>query len=281
MNKVVKRKDLIRYLYFFVGLLSFSFAFTFFLLPHNLVFGGVSGLSILFKELCGFNTSLFVLVVDILLLIVSFIFLGKKKTMGTILGSLLLPVFLAIMGMISDSVGYVNEDLFICAIFGGVFAGIGLGLVYKAGFTTGGTDIIIQIIHKYIKLSMGKAMLFTDGMIVASSFFVFGFTRLMYAVMVLYIMTVMTDRMIFGVSKSKAFYIVTDKTQVVKKYIIDTLGHSVTVFDATGGYSKETQKVVFCVIPTREYYKLKEGINKIDDESFFIVTDAYEVYGGK
>lgn len=281
MNKEVNKKELMRYVYFFSGLTLFSFAFTFFLLPQNLVFGGVSGLSILFNDLFGFNTSLFVLCVDIVLLIFSFIFLGKKKTVGSILGSLLLPLFLAIMGLISDATGYANNDLFICALFGGVFVGIGLGLVFKAGFTTGGTDIVNQIIHKYAKLSMGKSMFILDGIIVTSSIFVFGFTKFLYALMVLYIMTVMTDRVILGVSKSKAFYIVTENTTEVKKYIINTLGHSVTLFDATGGFSKETQKVVFCVIPTREYFKLKEGINKIDEEAFFIATDAYEVYGGK
>ena len=277
----MNKKLIINIFYFLLGLIIFSGAFTFFLLPHNLVFGGVSGLSIIFKKICGFDTSLFVLVVSLFLLLVSFITLGKKKTLGSILGSLLLPLFLAIMSYISSVIDYSNKDLLICAIFGGVFAGIGLGLVYKAGFTTGGTDIINQMFHKYLKISLGKAMLVTDGIIVASSIFVFGFTRFMYAVMVLYIITVMTDRVILGVSKSKAFYVVTDKTLEVKNYIIKTLGHGVTIFDASGGYSKENQKVIMCVIPTREYFRLKEGINKIDEESFFIVTDAYEVYGGK
>lgn len=281
MNKIISKKKIINLFYFLLGLFIFSGSFTFFLLPHNLVFGGVSGLSIIFKDLFNFDTSLFVLVVSLLLLIISFITLGKKKTMGSVLGSLLLPLFLAIMNYISSIISYTNSDLFICSIFGGVFAGIGLGLVYKAGFTTGGTDIINQIIHKYLRISLGKAMLITDGIIVTSSIFVFGFTRFMYAVMVLYIITVMTDRVILGVGKSKAFYIVTEKTQEVKKFIIDSLGHSVTIFDAAGGYSKETQKVIFCVIPTREYFRLKDGINKIDDDAFFIVTDAYEVYGGK
>lgn len=281
MSSFFKNNNLIRFLYFFAGLFSFSFAFTFFLSPHNLVFGGVSGLSILFQNLFNWNTSLFVLIVDIVLLIISFFVLGKQKTSGSILGSILLPLFMALMGMISDITKYANEDLFICSIFGGVFAGIGLGLVFKAGFTTGGTDIINQIIHKYIKISMGKSMLILDGLIVTSGFFAFGFTKFMYAIMVLYIMTVMTDRVILGVGKAKAFYIVTDKTTAVKKYIIDNLGHSVTIFDASGGYSKENEKVIMCVIPTREYYKLKEGINKIDNEAFFIVSDAYEVSGGK
>lgn len=280
-NNKLKKKDYIRLLYFFGGLTIFSLSFTFFLLPNNLVFGGVSGLSIIFKELFNFNTSLFVLIVSVLLLILSYFVLGKEKTTGSVMGSLLLPLFLEIMRVISDLIKYENNDLLICAIFGGVFAGLGLGLVYKAGFTTGGTDIINQIIHKIFKLSIGKAMFITDGLIVTSSIFVFGFTRSLYAIMVLYIITVMTDRVILGVSKSKAFYIVTDKTEEVKSFIIKELGHSVTMFDAIGGFKGKDKKVIFCVIPTREYFKLKEGINKIDSESFFVVTDSYEVVGGE
>ena len=280
-NNKLKKKDYIRLLYFFGGLTIFSLSFTFFLLPNNLVFGGVSGLSIIFKELFNFNTSLFVLIVSVLLLILSYFVLGKEKTTGSVMGSLLLPLFLEIMRVISDLIKYENNDLLICAIFGGVFAGLGLGLVYKAGFTTGGTDIINQIIHKIFKLSIGKAMFITDGLIVTSSIFVFGFTRSLYAIMVLYIITVMTDRVILGVSKSKAFYKVTDKTEEVKSFIIKELGHSITMFDAIGGFKGKDKKVIFCVIPTREYFKLKEGINKIDSESFFVVTDSYEVVGGE
>lgn len=276
----VNKKSLTRIIYFILGLFSFSFGFTFFLLPNNLVFGGVSGLSIIFKELFNFDTSLFVLIVSVALLGLSFIFLGKEKTFGSVLGSLLLPVFLELTNILSKYVVLEEIELILSAIFGGLLAGVGLGLVYKAGFTTGGTDIINQIMHKYLKISLGKSMLIVDILIVSSSIFVFGLNNFAYALVVLYIMTNMTDRVILGVGKKKAFYIVTDKTIEVKKYIIDTLGHSVTVLDAVGGYSKDNQKLIFCVIPTREYYVLKEGINKIDQEAFFVVCDAYEVFGG-
>ena len=276
----VNKKSLTRIIYFILGLFSFSFGFTFFLLPNNLVFGGVSGLSIIFKELFNFDTSLFVLIVSVALLGLSFIFLGKEKTFGSVLGSLLLPVFLELTNILSKYVVLEEIELILSAIFGGLLAGVGLGLVYKAGFTTGGTDIINQIMHKYLKISLGKSMLIVDMLIVSSSIFVFGLNNFAYALVVLYIMTNMTDRVILGVGKKKAFYIVTDKTIEVKKYIIDTLGHSVTVLDAVGGYSKDNQKLIFCVIPTREYYVLKEGINKIDQEAFFVVCDAYEVFGG-
>ena len=281
MSSYFSKKNLIRMLYFIIGIFLFSFAFNFFLLPNNLVFGGVSGLSIIFNKLFDINASLFVLIVNMSLLLISFPVLGIKKTMATVCGSILLPIILELTSLLTPYITFDEMELFMSVLIGGVISGTGLGLVYRSGYTTGGTDIIYQILHKYIKVSMGKAMLVTDGLIVASSIFVFGLTKLLYAIVVLYIMTVMTDRVILGVGKSKAFYIVTDKTQEVKQFIIDKLGHGVTMLDAAGGYSKENQKVIFCVIPTRDYYYLKEGISKIDADSFFVVTDAYEVSGGE
>ena len=275
------KKIVSRYLYFFLGLFSFSVSFTFFLSPNNLVFGGVSGLSLVFKELFGINTSLFVLLCSIGVLIISFPLLGKEKTYGSILGSLLLPLFLELTELISYYIAFETNDLLLSSIFGGVLGGIGFGLVYKAGFTTGGTDIIKQILNKYLKISLGKAMFIVESIIVVSGIFVFGITKALYALIVLFIMTEITDRVILGVSRSKAFYIVTSETEKVKKFIINSLGHSVTIFDAIGGFSKENEKVLFCVIPTREYYILKEGINNIDKDAFFVVCDAYEVHGGE
>ena len=280
MSSFFNKKNMLRLFYFVSGLLLFSVSFTFFLSPNNLVFGGVSGIAIIFKELFNFNTSLFIFIVSMFLLLISFLVLGKEKTVGSILGSMLLPVFLEITELFRNYIVLEKIDLLLAAIFGGFLAGVGLGLVYKAGFTTGGTDIVNQIMHKYLKISLGHAMLIVDFLIVFSSIFVFGLTMFIYTLVVLYIMTTMTDRVILGVGNSKAFYIVTEHTQEVKKFIINKLGHGVTVFDAVGGFSKENQKVVFCVIPTREYYIMKEGINKIDKEAFFVVCDAYEVIGG-
>ena len=243
MSSYFSKKNLIRMLYFILGIFLFSFAFNFFLLPNNLVFGGVSGLSIIFNKLFDINASLFVLIVNMSLLLISFPVLGIKKTMATVCGSILLPIILELTSLLTPYITFDEMELFMSVLIGGVISGTGLGLVYRSGYTTGGTDIIYQILHKYIKVSMGKAMLVTDGLIVASSIFVFGLTKLLYAIVVLYIMTVMTDRVILGVGKSKAFYIVTDKTQEVKQFIIDKLGHGVTMLDAAGGYSKENSLI--------------------------------------
>ena len=275
---VFSRSSISRFIYFILGMLLFSFSFNYFLLPNDLVFGGVSGLSIIFKNIL--DPSIFVFVVSSILLIISYIFLGKEKTFGSAVGSLLLPVFLKIMSFVTDNIDKVDE-VFLAVIFGGLLAGVGIGFVYKAGFTMGGTDIVNQIIHKYFKISLGKCMLISDGSIVLCSFFSFGLIKFMYAVVVLYIISTMTDKVLLGISNSKAFYIVTSQVNEVKNYVMVKLGHGITIFDAVGGFSKEDQKVLFCVIPTRDYFKLKEGIHDIDKDAFFVVTDAYEVFGGE
>ena len=273
--------NIMRYVQFIFGMFLFSFAFQFFLAPNNLVFGGVTGLSIVFENLFSWDPSLFVLIVSIFLLIVSLIFLGKDKTAGSVLGSLLLPLFLKGTELLALYIDVLETEVLLATIFGGVLAGLGMGFVYKSGFTTGGTDIINQILHKYLKISLGNAMFFSDGLIVLLNVFMFGISNFMYSTVVLYVMTLLIDKVVLGISSSKAFYIVTNRVDEVRNYILLNLGHGVTIFDAIGGFSKEDQKVLFCVIPTNQYFKLKEGIHKIDKSSFFVVTDAYEVFGGE
>ena len=161
-----------------------------------------------------------------------------------------------------------------------IVRGIGYGLTFKMGFTTGGTDILNQIVAKYFHTSIGTAMIIVDGSIVVAGGFKYGPTKMFYALVVLYLLSLLTDRIMLGISKSKAFYIITDEEEKVKDYIMSELGHGVTIIPVKGGYTKERQKMLMCVIPTREYYRLKEGISNIDKESFFVITDAYEVKGG-
>ncbi len=282
-KKSKKKKEMslfLRILYLLIGLFLFSLSFNVFMVPNSFVAGGVSGVAIIANYLFGWDNSLFIMICSIILLFISFIFLGKEKTMGSVLGSLLLPVFVNLTSYISVYL-QVEESLLLSAIFAGVLAGTGYGLVFKAGFTTGGTDIINQIISKYLKKPLGTAMLMSDGLIVLSGVFVFGISKLMYGIIILYIISILTDKVVLGISDSKAFYIVTDKDQEIKDYIINELGHGVTVFQAKGAYTKEKQDVLFCVIPTKEYFALKEGIRLIDKDAFFVVNDSYQVVGGE
>ncbi len=279
--RIRKKSKVGRYLTFVLGCLIMAISFNLFLSPNDLVPGGVGGASIILNDLFGIDTSLFILIANILLLILSYFLLGKEKTKASILGSILFPLFIELTSDINLCLRIDNSQVLLSALFAGVIYGFGAGINYKSGFTTGGTDILNQIISKYFKIGMGKSILIIDGTIVLLSGFVFGLNNLMYSMIILYLISYMSDKVILGISSSKAFYIVTDEDTKIKEYIIKYLNHGVTEFNAKGGILKEKKHVLLCVLPTKEYYVLKEGINAIDPEAFFVVTDAYEVFGGE
>ena len=279
LKKIYSKGRIKRYTMFVIGVFIVAAAYNLFFIPSEVVYG-VGGIGIILKKLFGIDPSLTIMIGSILLLFLSFILLGKEKTTNSIVGSLLYPIFVKLTENIGTFVNLGDADPLIIVLFGAVINGFGLGIIFKTGFTTGGTDILNQIVSKYGKTSMGNAMLATDGLIVASGVFVFGWTKVMYSIISLYIVSIMTDKVILGISESKAFYIITDHETAVKKFILNHLSHGVTVLDARGGFTGNNQKVIMCIIPTKEYFIAKEGIHEIDPNAFFVVTDAYEVSGG-
>ncbi len=273
----IKIKELIE---FIIGCLLVALSFNLFMSPNNLVAGGVSGFSLILKHFFGINPSLIISVSNILLIILSFLILGKEKTKMTILGSILFPIFVSLTEHLSTYISFKESELILIAIFGGSLQGLGAGLIFRAGYSTGGTDILNMIVSKIFKISLGNSMFFTDGLIILIGAFVFGFNHLMYSLIILYLISTITDKVVLGISDSKAFYIITDNEKEVKNFVINELHHGVTEFKATGGYNSENQTVLMSVVPTREYYKLKEGIHNIDKNAFFVVMDSYEVKGG-
>lgn len=281
IEQVERKTRFTRYFNFIVGCILVSIAYNLFLASNNIVAGGIGGVAIILNEILGINNSIVILFFDVILLILSYILLGKEKTKATILGSLLFPILVELTSSVNVWIGLDASQLLLSSVFGGVLYGFGLGMIFKAGFTTGGTDILNQIVSKYGKMGMGKSMIICDGSIVLLSGLVFGPTCVMYSIIVLYIISIISDRVILGVSDSKAFYIITDQEDAIKEYILKVLNHGVTVFNAKGGYKKETQTVLMCVLPTKDYYRLKAGITEIDHDAFVVVTDAYEVFGGE
>ena len=284
--KKIQNKNLFsRYLNLIIGCALIAFSFDLFFAPNSIVYGGVSGLSIVINKVTGFDRSTFVLVVSLLLLVVSFITLGWEKTKGSIAGSIIFPIMLKLMDPIASSIDLNTDNMLLIIVFGALISGAGSGINFKSGFSCGGTDILNQIVSKYGKVSIGKAMLMTDGLIVlGAGFFLnksfYAFENVMYAIIVLYLISLMADKVILGISQCKAFYIVTDHESKIKRFIIDHLSSGVTVLDGRGGYTGNNQKVIMCIIPTKDYFLAKEGILSIDPNAFFLVTDSYEVSGG-
>ena len=279
--KLIYKKDrLVRWAFFLLGLLLISIAYNVFILPNNIVYG-MGGVGVILYRTKGIDPSLVIMTGSVILLIVSYFTLGWEKTKNSIIGSLLYPVFVKLTGPLSGYLDFGATEAIVTVICGSVINGFGLGLVFKSGFTTGGTDILNQIVSKYAKVSIGKAMLFTDGIIVAIALSIFGFQKFIYSIINMYLIGIMTDKVILGISESKCFYIITEQEEEIKQFILKNLSHGVTVLEARGGYTGNKQKVIMCIIPTKEYFKAKEGIHAIDKHAFFLATDAYEVSGVK
>ncbi len=280
VKSIYKQDKLVRYSQFVLGVFLAALSFNIFILPNQVVYG-VGGIAVILNKLFSFDPSLVIFIGSVLLLILSFILLGFEKTRNTIVGSLLYPLFVKLTANMGQYVDLGTQDTLVVVIFGAVISGFGLGLVFKAGFTTGGTDVLNHIFSKYFNVSIGRSMIFTDGAIILLGVFAFGWLRLMYSIVSLYIISLMTDKVMLGISQSKAFYIITEHETAIKKYIMDNLSHGITVLEGRGGYTGDNKKVIMCVIPTSQYFMAKEGIHKIDKDAFFMVTDAYEVYGGE
>jgi uncharacterized membrane-anchored protein YitT (DUF2179 family) len=279
VKSVYKKGRFKRYTQFIFGVFLVATAFNLLVLPLKITYG-VSGIAVILNNEFGYDPSIIIMIGGAVLLTMSYFLLGKEKTAYSVIGSFLYPLFVKLTASLPEYISISFEDPLLFVIFGSVISGFGLGLIFKSGFTTGGTDILNQIVAKYFKMSIGNAMYFTDGLIILSGLFFFNWVNVMYSLLSLYIISVMSDKVILGISQSKVFYIITDHETAVKKFIIEHLSHGVTVLEASGGFTGNRQKVIMCTIPTKEYFLAKEGIHSIDPEAFFVVADAYEVYGG-
>ena len=280
VKKIYKKDRLIRFANFLLGITLAALAFNIFLRPNELV-SGLSGLSIITEKVFNFTPYLFILIVNIFLIILSFILLGFEKTKNSAIGAILYPIMVALTSPIVEYINLGTTETIVLTVCGAVLLGFGIGLVFKSGFTTGGTDIIDQILHKYLKISMGTAVLIVNGIICVLTLYILGFTSFIYSIIAIYIISLITDKVLLGISSSKSIYIITEKEEEIKNFILKNLSHGVTILEGKGAYTGHNQDVIMCIVPTREYFILKEGVRELDNKAFVIVTDAYEVLGGK
>ena len=278
--KISYKKNWKRYIQFFLGCFIVALSYNLFIASNDLVPGGVGGIAVIINNLFGVDNAIVILVLNMFLITLSFILLGIEKTKSTLLGSILFPIFIKLTEHANVWIQFDTSKILLMALVGGITFGVGAGLIFKGGFTTGGTDIINQIISKYGKISMGKSMLLSDGLIVISSGAFFGITSMLYSILILYMISIMADRIVLGISSYKMFYIITNKEKEIKEFIIEGKKQGATIFKAHGGYQNHYEKVIMTVLPTKEVYELKEGIESIDKNAFFIITDSYQVFGG-
>lgn len=280
-KRVMKKNKALRLVLLFVSIILSAVIYNIFLLPLSLVTGGSSGIATITYYLFDIDPAIMILLISIATALIGLMYLGYKKTIGSIIASILYPIMVQLTLPLSHLLNPSEVDILLMVIFAGVLSGVANGLMYRTGYNMGGFSTISQILYEHKKISVAKSTLVLNVIVVLLGSFFFGATNALYAIILLYITSLVMDRVLLGISNNKAFYIITDKDAEVKEYIIKTLGHDTTTFEVKGGFLEKNRKVMLTVIPSREYYKVTEGIKAIDRDAFFLVTDSYQVEGGK
>lgn len=250
--------------------------------PAGLVTGGFTGLAIIIKSVTGKFMEdgvplwLTNLLLNVPVFILGFIRLGKKFIGRTLFGTIMLSVWLYII----PSVNLAAEDYLLAALYGGIFAGIGIGLVLRARATTGGTDLVAALIQNRMRhYSIVQVMQVIDGLVVLAGLYVFGIRPALYAIVAVYVITKVSDGLLEGFKYSKAAYIITGYYDEIARNLMQELNRGVTGLSAKGMYTGTEKCVLYCVVSRKEIVVLKEIVKRIDPDAFVIVSDVREVLG--
>lgn len=265
------------------GVTIMTLGFYYFLLPENLVIGGTMGLAVLFKD--QINPSIFLYIVNTALLIVGLVILGKDFFLKTVFGTLASPTILFILELIgSDEAWIMNQitdsKLLIAAVSGSILVGVGLGVVFRFGGTTGGMDVVQSIIHKKLHIPYQFIFFFTDGLVVLLSLIFFKNIELfIYAVASVFLISIIVDNVSIKGRAGQTIFVITKKPELIKQAIYDTIDRGCTLIDAEGGFSGIKSKMVICTMRNREVNKMRSVIERIDSEAFTFMTDTKEAVG--
>ncbi len=283
-EKVIQKSNqtlLSRYIIMLIALFVSALLYNLLLQPTKIVTGGVNGLAVINKYLNGINPSITIFVVSLIMLVLSYIYLGKKRTLGTLIATFAYPILVELTSYLTKYIYIDLTDLLVISIFIGVIGGLANGMIYKTGFSNGGLPIISQILFEEYGIPIGKTNFIINVIIILIGSYFFGTNMIMYAIIILYINSLIVDKIILGSSKSKAIYIFTSKEQTIKDFLFNDMKHSATIFNVKGGFLNQKRQMILTVIPTSEYFEITESIKLLDPQVFYLVNNAYEVKGGK
>lgn len=265
----------------FFGTAVYAFGLHYFVITNELMEGGITGIALLFFYALGIPPSLTTLVVNIPLFIVGWKTFGKEAMYYTIFGTLSLTFFLWMMEL-SIKWGWIvpaKLDYILATLYAGVTIGIGLGLVFRAGGTTGGADIIARLAYKIKGWSMGQIILAIDATVIGLSLFYIPKEKVLYTLVAVFVASQIIDYITKGAYAAKAFTVVSDRAGQMADRITVEMDRGVTLFPAKGAYSKTQKEVVYCVVYRHEVRRLTGLIRSIDPSAFIIISDVQDVLG--
>lgn len=266
-----------------LGCLALAAGIALFLDPNSLAPGGMSGVAIILNKFIPVNTGLLLLILNIPLLIIGLIKMGKQFLFSTVYATVMLSLLTDLISWIAGQFGVtaVTEDLFLSALFGGILSAIGLGLVFSRNGTTGGLDIVVALIHrKWRHLEVGKIFLVVDFLVAGASALVFQNLEIgLYAAFGILVYSILMDVLLYGGHGEKFVYIVSENPDGIRSRILVELDIGVTDVEGVGGYTGLAKKILLVAVRKHLYPNLRDIVREEDPAAFMIVTEARAVYG--
>jgi len=279
-DKIFSKRWIINYTLITIGAFILAAGFVLFITPYKIVPGGVYGVAIMIHYLIGSPVGLTALFMDVPLTIIGIKVLGPRFGYKTVVGFLLTAFFVDGLTYLYGSEPLVPDEPLLSAIFGGVFLGIGLGMIFKSKATSGGTDIVAMIISKHTHLPVGQLLIYVDSAIVLIGLLVFQDWRIpLYSLIVIYITGKVIDTILQGVDYDKTLFIISDKYEEIRTKIIDDLNRGGTYIKGKGMYNGSDKTIIFTVVNRRELAILQDYIHQIDPHAFVTVINANEILG--
>lgn len=279
-EKLFSRQWMINYSLIIIGSFILAAGFVLFITPYKIVPGGVYGISIVLHYLFDTPVGLIALFFDIPLTIIGIKILGPRFGFKTVLGFVLTAVFVDSLTYLYGFEPLVEGDALLSSIFGGVVIGFGLGLIFKAKATSGGSDIVAMIISKYTKLPLGQLMIMVDSAIVIVGLVIFKDWKIpLYSLIVIFITGKMVDVVLQGISYDKTLLIISDKYELIRDKIINDLNRGGTYIKGEGMYNKQEKTIIYVVVNRRELAILQDFVHVTDPDAFLTVINANEILG--
>lgn len=266
------------YLLTTIGVALTAIALEYFFFPCDIAAGGVSGIGLVVNKVSGLDTSIVVLVLNILLFILAFIVLGKSFGAKSIYATVMLSVFMWIIEKMLKP-GILTENMFLASVFGSILLGMGAAIVFHQGASTGGTSIIAAIISKFTPIGIGISVLLTDSFVCLLAISVFGVDKGLFGFFSVILIGLIIDKFIDGFNTCKQVFIITSKEKEIVNHIIKNIDRGCTVLNGNGGYTGSDVKIIYTVLNSNQFIALKKHVKEIDPAAFLTVNDSTEVLG--
>lgn len=274
-------KTIKEYIIITFGVLLVVFGVYFFKFPNNFSIGGVTGIAMILSKVFGghISSGTIILVINVALLFVGYLFLGKSFGNRTVYGSVLLSLSLKLLELFAPIDRPLTTDPLLELAFAVILPSVGAAILFNIGASTGGTDIIAMLLRKYSSINIGRALLIVDFFLTLMTFLVFDVTTGFYSILGLLLKSTLVDTVIENLNLNKYFTIICVNPKPICDYILNTLHRSATVFDAKGAFSDKDKKIILTVMNRSQAVHLRQYIKQVDPDAFLLITNTSEIIG--